>query len=98
MYVAGALEYERPFLGPLCWFMSLHSRDSVQTVPAYVSFFLRHLSQQLQNSRRYDCAAKLYSSQLSPRVDAQASADRTGIGGWFPQRGNTGEFDTYSSR
>ena len=44
MFVAGALEYERPFLGPLYRFMSLHLRNSVQTVPAYVSFFLRHIA------------------------------------------------------
>ena len=31
----------------------------------YVAFFLQHLSRQLQNSRHYDCAAKLYPSQLS---------------------------------
>ena len=35
-FVAGALEYERPFLCPLHRFMSLHPRDSLQTVPAYV--------------------------------------------------------------
>ena len=45
MYVAGALEYERPFLGPLYRFMSTYPRDSVQPVTAYVAFFLRHLSQ-----------------------------------------------------
>ena len=39
MYVAGALEYERPFLAPLYKFMSLHPRGSVRKVPAYVSFF-----------------------------------------------------------
>ena len=59
--------------------MSLHPCDSVQTVPAYVSFFLRHLSQQLQESGHYDCAAKLYPTQLSPRVDAQASANEQGL-------------------
>ena len=28
MFVAGALKYERPFLGPLCKFLALHPRDS----------------------------------------------------------------------
>ena len=68
IFVAGALEYERPFLGPLYRFMSLHPGDSVQGVPAYVSFFLRHLSQQQQQPQHYDCAAQLY--PWSPRVDA----------------------------
>ena len=38
MFVAGALEYERPFLGPLYRFMSLHPRNSIRLVPAYVKF------------------------------------------------------------
>ena len=40
------------------------------------SFFVT--SQQLLNSRHKDCAAKLYPSQLSLRVDAQASASHEG--------------------
>ena len=63
VHVAGALECESPFLGPLYKFMCLHPRDSVQPVPAYVAFFLQHLSQQLQGLRHYDCEAKLYPSQ-----------------------------------
>ena len=38
----------------------------------------------LAKCRHHDCSMKVYSDQLAPRVDAQASADRTGIGGWFP--------------
>ena len=34
MYVAGALEYERPFLGPLCKFRTFHPRDSIRAVPS----------------------------------------------------------------
>ena len=39
MYVAGALEYERPFLAPLYKFMTVHPRGSDRKVLAYVSFF-----------------------------------------------------------
>ena len=80
MHVAGALEYGRPFLGPLYKFTSLHPRDSVRAVPPHVSFFLRHLEDQ---RRHHDCSMKMYADELPPRVDAQASAERTGIGGWF---------------
>ena len=34
MYVAGALEYERPVLSPLCSFLSLKTRGAVRRVPA----------------------------------------------------------------
>ena len=32
------------------------------------------------------------------RVDAQASSGRTGVGGWFPQRGQDGKIDVRGSR
>ena len=46
MFAAGALELERPFLGPLCRFMALHARGSTRRVPSYVSFILRYLADQ----------------------------------------------------
>ena len=52
MYVAGALEYERPFLAPLYKFMTLHPRGSDRKVLAYVSFFLAHLSKQIEELLR----------------------------------------------
>ena len=36
MFVAGALEYERPFPGPVYKFLALHPRDSVRAVPICV--------------------------------------------------------------
>ena len=44
MFVAGALELEQPFLGPLYKFMALHTRQSTRRVPAYVSSILRRTS------------------------------------------------------
>ena len=57
MYVAGALEYERPFLGPLYKFVALHPRGTVLQLPAYVMFILRYLAEQVLESRHFDCAA-----------------------------------------
>ena len=82
-YVAGALENERPFLGPLYRFLTLHPRQSVRRVPPYVAFTLNHLSRQSERSRHYPCVVNQLSSDVSPRVDAQASDERTGIGGWY---------------
>ena len=97
MYVAGALEYERPFLAPLYKFMSLHPRGSVRKVPAYVSFFLAHLSRQIEENRHHSCATEQRSSAVSPRVDAQASESRTGLGGWFPVLDENGTPDPWRS-
>ena len=69
MYVAGALEYERPFVSPLYRFVTLHPRGSIRRLPSYVIFILRY-------------SAQLTTANYAPRVDAQASEGRTGVGGW----------------
>ena len=98
MFVAGALEYERPFLGPLYNFLALHPRDSVRAVPPYVSFFLRYLADQIAQCRQHDCSSRMCPDQLAPRVYAQASAERTGIGGWFPHVDQSGKVNIKASR
>ena len=98
MYVAGALEFERPFLSPLYRFLKLYPRNSVHHLPGYVVFVLRYLADQIQESRHYDCAAKLISSDIAPRVDAQASDGRTGVGGWCPVPDEAGKLDPSRSR
>ena len=44
------------------------------------------------------CAVSMESTTVAPRVDAQASSERTGIGGWFPHRGQDGKIDVRRSR
>ena len=41
---------------------------------------------------------KVYPDQLALRVDAQASSDRTGIGGWFPHVDQSGQVNVKLSR
>ena len=97
MYVAGALEYERPFLAPLYRFLTIHPRGSIRTVPPYVSYFLQYLAEQVKKSRHIECAVELKPSSHAPRVDAQASAERTGIGGWLPVVRPDGSLDKWFS-
>ena len=84
MFVAGALEHERPFLAPLYKFLTMHPRDSVRRVPPYVTFILRYVSRETSLKRHYDCGTKISSADCTPRVDVQASDCRSGISGWFP--------------
>ena len=98
MYVAGALEHERPFLAPMYKYMTIHPRHSVQVVPSYVSFFLRFLASQVVRKRHYSCAVQTFPASAAPRVDAQASAERTGIGGWLPAVRPDGSLDLWRSR
>ena len=39
VYVAGALEFERPFLGPLYRFLTIHPRNSVRRVPRMLASY-----------------------------------------------------------
>ena len=97
MFVAGALEHERPFLGPLYRFISIHPKDSIRRIPPYVKFILRYLADQVTNQRHYQCSSMLTTTECLPRVDGQASAQRTGIGGWFPVANSTGTLDPWLS-
>ena len=51
MFVAGALEHERPFLAPLYKFLTMHPRNAVRRVPPYVSFILRYLAGEISKKR-----------------------------------------------
>ena len=97
MFVSGALEHDRPFLGPLYKFLTLHPRNAVRRVPPCVAFFLNFLSRSVSAGRHHDCNQFLDKACVSPRVDAQASSSRTGIGGWFPHVDEYGAIDPWKS-
>ena len=78
-------------------FLAMHPRSSVRVIPAYVSFFLRYLAQQVEADRHFRCASDLRASAQAARVDAQASAERTSIGGWFPVVRRDGSIDKWAS-
>ena len=97
MFVAGALEHERPFLAPLYKFLTMHPRDSIRRLPPHVSFILKYLSREISLKRHHDCGTKISSAGCSPRVDDQASDSRTGIGGWFPALDEERRLSTWRS-
>ena len=76
MYVAGALEYERPFLAPLYKFLNVHPRGSTRKLPSYVAFILRHLSIQVERERHFSFATQMLPTDISQG----GSETRTGIG------------------
>ena len=81
IFVAGTLEHERSFLGSPYKFLTMHPLSSVRRVLPYVAFVLQFLSRCISVNRHYDGNAFLGMSGVAPRVDAQASSTRTGIGG-----------------
>ena len=93
VFATSAPELPRPFLAPLCAFATSGPRDSVKPVPAYVTFFLRFFAGAVEQERHSKCAATLVQEERAPRVDAQASVERTGVGGWLPAEGQDGRPD-----
>ena len=89
VFATSALELLRPFLAPSYAFAVSGPRDSVKPVPAYVAFFLRFLAGAVERERHSQCAATLVQDERAPRVDAQASDERAGVGGWLPAEGQT---------
>ena len=59
---------------------------------------LRCLALQMSENRHCDCAETRRATLWAPRVDAQASSDRTGIGGWEPWTDERGVIDKSKSR
>ena len=69
----------------------------MQAVPSYVSFFRRFLASQVERKRHYSCGVQTFPASAAPRVDAQASADTTGKGGWLPAVRPDGSLDLWRS-
>ena len=97
MFVAGAEGHERPFLAPLKKFLPIHPQKSIRRVPPYVSFILKYLAREVSLKRHYECGTRMSSGDCTPRVDAQASHARTGMGGWFPALDEEGRISTWKS-
>ena len=63
-----------------------------------VALTLKYLADQVQDNRHYDCSGTLTTVAHAPRVDAQASDARAGVGGWCPEMGVDGTPDPSRSR
>ncbi len=97
-FVAGALEYEKPFLSPIYTFLSLHPGGGTRPLPTYLRLVLRFLSSRIAR-RRYYPSAVTRSKQRHPfRVDAHAEDEDVGIGGWLPYADEKGTIYTERSR
>ncbi len=97
-YIAGALDYDRPFLAPVFTFVSLFSPLAVRPLPLYVSTCLTYFAQRVARRRHFSMAVSRTQIRDGPRVDAFAQGDQIGIGGWLPARASSGEIRKEASR
>ncbi len=96
-FVAGALEYDRPFLAPLHTFAAASPRRGIRVLPVFVRVIARFLADRLRKRRHYPSAQRR--SPVEPfRVDARADGELIGVGGWRPARFEDGSIDKASSR
>ena len=54
-FVCGALDYDRPFLAPLCAFAARHAPGSVKILPLYVLVTVEHLRRKIRQRRHCEC-------------------------------------------
>ncbi len=96
-FVAGALEYDKPFLAPLFAFSSRHPRGGLHKVPLYVRMVLEFLADRIARRRHYPSATRAHDAAEAFRVDAHAEGETVGVGGWCPRRNAEGHLDTRCS-
>ncbi len=93
-FIAGALEFERPFLAPLYTFLAQATGDGPRVLPLYVTTVLVHLASRFAARRLYPSAVRRIKTMEAFRVDAHADGNEVGVGGWLPARNAQGVLDT----
>ena len=81
-FITGAIEYFRPFLGPLYAWAAAGPRFLRPKLPIMVVLIMFYLSKELKTMRAMPCVVR--AAQLGEifRVDAKAEGDTVAIGGW----------------
>ena len=83
-FVAGILDFPRPWLAPLFMFLARSPRGSIVALPAYVKFALKYLAYTVADARLVPCARRPLPLATALRVDAHAEGARAGVGAWLP--------------
>ncbi len=97
-YIAGALDFDRPFLGPIYTFVSLFPPLAVRPLPLYVASCLRYFAHRLARRRHQSMAISRTVIRDGPRVDAHAEGSTVGVGGWLPVRSPSGNINKAASK
>ena len=93
VFVYGALQWDKPFLGPLFAFLALHPRGRVRRLPVYVLIVMTWLRDRLRVRRAHPVRERLSLDGASLRVDAKAEGHVVAVGGWAPKKDKDGVID-----
>ena len=92
IFVYGALQWDRPFLGPLFGLLSHHQPGECIQIPLFVRTIFDWLRSRLRQRRSYPCHLKRSRLGALMRVDARADI-AVAVGGWRPTRDENGHID-----
>jgi len=81
-FIAGPLEFLRPFLGPLYAWCASGPKFATPRLPALIILILKFLSEELREVRMMPCERRACHIGEAFRVDAGADEGRVRIGGW----------------
>ena len=90
IFVYGALQWDRPFLGPLFGLLSHHQPGECIQIPLFVRTIFDWLRSRLRQRRSYPCHLKRSRLGALMRVDARADGDAVAVGGWRRHGTRTG--------
>ena len=86
-FIAGPVEYLRPFLGPLYSWCATGPRYAQPRLPMLLILVMKYLSEELKGSHTMPCERRAYDMGEVFRMDAKAKGDTVVIGGWRTARG-----------
>ena len=81
-FITGAIEFFRPFLGPLYAWAAAGPKFSRPRLPIMVILIMKYLAEELLNMRSMPCTRKTRALGEVYRVDAKAEGDTVVVGGW----------------
>jgi hypothetical protein len=86
-FITGAVEFLRPFLGPLYAWASAGPRCARPPLPPMIMLIMKYLSEELLSAHSMPCERKARQLGEVFRMDAKAEGDTVVIGGWRSQGG-----------
>ena len=81
-FIAGPVEYIRPFLGPLYAWASIRPKYARPQLPVMIVLILRYLARALSGDHMMECEAPAEHLGEMFRLDAKAEGEKVAIGVW----------------
>ena len=81
-FIAGPVEYIRPFLGPLYAWAHIGSRFDMPKLPPMVLIIMKYLAEELKTGHMMVCESNAEDLGEVFRLDAKAEGSKVVIGGW----------------